>query len=302
MKFERIVIIVNKKWEAAPVQSVFRAPYSAATSTSAKPLTWTTGKRYPAPNNWPDSESKYNFEYRYILRFDDLRVEFWCLADFEDTSDSGKKCPYILKTLAGQKPDLVIALGTAASVLQSAQGSVVVGCRAFMHDPQVNAKPSQPEWPANKLDVIMSSAYASAFAEIVDDLPTAWSIDVRRRLLKPSNGKGSPQVFLDPDFIAVGDVNVQDYSKYKITDPLTVDACHKADRKAKIGSIETTGALIRALTDPVPFLFLASIANELGFFNRDISDSEYTQNFVAAHNMGVVLAWLLPVLVGGYPQ
>ena len=166
-----------------------------------------------------------------------------------------------------------------------------------MHDPGVNEKPIQPNWPADKLDTMVESAFAAEFTQIVSDLPTAWRIDVSRRLLMPSSGMGRPQLFLDAEFIAVGDVNVQDNSKYKITDPPSVDACHKADGTARIGSIDTTSALIRAKTEPAPFLFLSGIANELGFFNRDVGDFEYAQNQVAAHNVGVVLAWLLPVIV-----
>jgi hypothetical protein len=64
----------------------------------------------------------------------------------------------------------------------------------------------------------------------------------------------------------------------------------------RIGSIDTTLALIRAKTEPAPFLFISGIANELGFMNRDVVDIEYSENFVASHNAGIVLAWLLPLL------
>jgi hypothetical protein len=101
---------------------------------------------------------------------------------------------------------------------------------------------------------------------------------------------------MDAALTALADVNVQDYTKYKLTDPLTVDACKRADTGVLIGSVDTTLALVRAKTDPAPFLFVSGIANELGFFNRDVSDTEYASNFIASHNAGVALAWLLPVL------
>jgi len=91
MKLQRIVVIVNKKWEAAAVLNVFRAPYTALSRISAKPFEWPVGKSYPLPNYWPDSRGTHNFEYRYVLQFGDIRVECWCLADFEDTSDSGQE-------------------------------------------------------------------------------------------------------------------------------------------------------------------------------------------------------------------
>jgi hypothetical protein len=65
-----------------------------------------------------------------------------------------------------------------------------------------------------------------------------------------------------------------------------------------IASVETTTALIQAKSGNTPFLFISRIANETGFFSRDVSATEYAQNFVASHNMGVVLAWLLPRLAG----
>ena len=74
------------------------------------------------------------------------------------------------------------------------------------------------------------------------------------------------------ELTTVADVNVTDYTKYKIGDRETVDLCKKTDPRVRIGSIDTTLALIRAKTDPASFLFIAGIANELGFMNRDVSE------------------------------
>src|ERR1700733_10021831 len=134
---KKIVVIVNKKWEAAPILNVFRAPYSSSTHASARPYEWIPGEPYPSPQMWPDSSSTYNFEYRYVLFTSTCRIEFWCLADFADVSDSGVKSTFIPKILADGVPDLVIGAGTAASPQQHLQGSVMVGCRSFMHDPKL---------------------------------------------------------------------------------------------------------------------------------------------------------------------
>src|SRR5258705_1824874 len=112
---KKILIVVNKKWEAAPILGIFRAPYSAS-RISARPVEWSSGEAYPSPQLWPDSTSSYNFEYRYVLNPSSCRVECWCLADFEDISDSGKKSAYIPKIVASGQPDLVIAVGTTASL------------------------------------------------------------------------------------------------------------------------------------------------------------------------------------------
>ena len=98
MALQRVVVIVNKKWEAAPILGVFRAPYSAGSLASARPAEWQPGKPYPAPQAWPDASGQYTFDYRYTLLFGTARVECWCLADFEDTSDSGKKVKKEKKT------------------------------------------------------------------------------------------------------------------------------------------------------------------------------------------------------------
>jgi hypothetical protein len=295
MPLQRIVVIVNKTWEAAPILGVFRAPYSG-TGASSRSAEWKTGKPYPVPQPWPDPSGQYNFSYRYTMQFDNTRVECWCLADFEDTSDSGKKSAYIPKTVAAGEPDLVIAVGTAAAPGPVPQGSVVAGCRAFMHDPQVRPAPPQPTWPAALLDTMMDSSFAPTLTVVLAKLPTAWSISVGSRLVRPPNHTGPPEILIDPAFVAVADVNA-DPAKYKITDPLSVDACKKTDPHSRIGSIETTSALIRAKTDPAPFLFVSGIANCLGYYNRDIADNEYAQNFAASHNAGVVVAWLLPALL-----
>jgi len=100
MALQRVVVIVNKKWEAAPILGVFRAPYAAGSLASARPAEWQPGKPYPAPQAWPDASGQYTFDYRYTLLFGTARVECWCLADFEDTSDSGKKSAYIPQILA----------------------------------------------------------------------------------------------------------------------------------------------------------------------------------------------------------
>ncbi len=296
MALQKIVVIVNKKWEAAPVLCVFRAPYAAGSLASSRPSEWKTGMAYPAPQPWPDQAGKYDFAFRHTLQFGNTRVECWCLADFEDTSDSGKKSAYIPLIVASGAPDLVIAVGTAAAMAPVRQGSVVAGCRAFMHDPQTKPTPTQPSWPSPLLDTMMESAFASSLSGVIGALPTAWQLSVRSHLVRPPNGRQSPDVLMDAFCIAVGDVNA-DPAKYKITDPLCVDACKKADPKARVGSIETTSALIRAKTDPAPFMFISGIANSLGFYNRDIADNEYAQNFAASHNAGVLLAWLLPALL-----
>lgn len=300
---KRIVVIVNKTWEAAPILGVFSAPYAAGSQASSRPLNWTGTQPYPAPVMWPDPASPGRFPWRYTLSFGDTRVECWCLADFKDTSDSIVKSTFIPQIVQAQaeKPDLVIAVGTAASVVCGLQGSVVVGCRAFMHDARPNDPPpaSRPAtWPSAKIDKIMESEFSHALRAMMRGVFPAWMTSAQQRMLKARNGASEIQILIDPVLIAVGDVNVgSDYTLYAVKDPESLAACLKADPHARMGSIETTSALIRAVTDPAPFLFISGIVNDMGQLTRDVNPTEYAQNFSGAHNAGVILAALLPAIV-----
>jgi hypothetical protein len=92
------------------------------------------------------------------------------------------------------------------------------------------------------------------------------------------------------------------YSQYPFKDPEALNACLKVDHSARIASIETTNALIRAMIDPLPFVFVSAIVNDMGQLARDVNPTEYAQNFVGAHNAGVVLAALLPQIVAQIQQ
>jgi len=61
---------------------------------------------------------------------------------------------------------------------------------------------------------------------------------------------------MDVELTTVADVNVTDCTKYKIGDRETVDLCKKTDPRVRIGSIDTTLALIRAKTVNTGFPFI----------------------------------------------
>ena len=291
---KRVVVVVNKKWEIAPILAVLRAPFAPGSHASAKPPAWETPPILPEP--WPDSTGTYDLEFRNTLQVGGCRVELWCLADFADTSISTQKVGYIPLVLQGSVPDLVIAVGTAASVTPSQQGSVIVGTRAFIFDSGQNQEPLPSNWPATLVGKLIESSFHSSFERLIRELPAKWWTDMQSRMLLPIHGESAPAVHLDAEFTAVGDVNVDNPAEYNKFDRLAIAACRAADPGVNIGSIETTSALIRAMTDPVPYLFLSGIVNDLGEFSRDVLPNEYAQNFAGSHNAGVVLAWLLAYL------
>jgi len=291
---KRVIVVVNKKWEIAPILAVLHAPFAPGSHASAKPPAWETPPILPEP--WPDSTGTYDLEFRNTLQIGGCRVELWCLADFADTSISTQKVGYIPLVLQGPVPDLVIAVGTAASVTSSQQGSVIVGTRAFIFDSGQNQEPLPSDWPSTLVGKMIESSFRSSFERLIRELPAKWWTDVQSRMLRPIHGESAPAVHLDAQFTAVGDVNVDNPAEYNKFDRLAIAACRAAAPGVSIGSIETTSALIRAMTDPVPYLFLSGIVNDVGEFSRDVLPNEYAQNFVGGHNAGVVLAWLLAYL------
>jgi hypothetical protein len=197
--------------------------------------------------------------------------------------------------------DLVIAVGTAASVTCGLQGSVMVGCRTFMHDAYPDAPPQdqRPDyWPARFADMMMESSFAGKLDLLMKGVCPSWATDAQRLMFPARNGEGRLRVMIDSSLVAVGDVNIgANYSQYPVKEPVALNACLTVNRDAKIASIETTSALIRAMVDPAPFIFLSAIVNDIGQLARDVNPSEYAQNFIGAHNGGIVLAALLPVIV-----
>jgi hypothetical protein len=69
--------------------------------------------------------------------------------------------------------------------------------------------------------------------------------------------------------------------------------------KKIVGSVETTHGLIRLVVPSPQFLFVSGIANRLGYFNMEAAPRNYALDFVVAHNAGVTLAWMLPILLAG---
>ena len=58
-------------------------------------------------------------------------------------------------------------------------------------------------------------------------------------------------------------------------------------------SLETTHGLIRVQAD-APFIFISGITDRVGHFDDEVGSRSYAQNTVAAHNAGIVLAWMIP--------
>lgn len=208
----------------------------------------------------------------------------------------------VLPTILGEAaPELVIAFGTAASEHTiSSNGCVVVGTRAFAHNPFADDPSAGSGWTGDCCDEVLLSSLdpeqdSKRFSAILGD--TSVRANINLRLLSPPNDPASePLLFVASNYAAVSDVNVLNYDDFAWADAETLSSFQEHSDGSPIGSLETTHAVIRIASD-APFMFVSGIANRFLRFNKEAATNDYAQNFVAAHNAGVVIAWLMPQLL-----
>lgn len=292
----RIVIVANKSWEADPLVNVLLSDRTRPASLTdfvsvAHPLIRPVGFADPNPPAKP----------RITFKCGPAAVEVWCVQDVMNPKVSGSSSaekarvlPQVFK--AGADPALVIAFGTAGFPDDAnLNGSVVIGSKALIHDPLT--KEANRYTPKLK-DTIITTTLANGFFRNID-------ADVRfpaegRFLVPPISPAHPPIILAGHNWISLGSVNVTNYDDYVWTDAETIAAFKALDPKTttgRIGSMETTHGIIRELSDPARFVFVSGITDTVPFFDVQVTPRVYAQNFVAAHNAGVALAWLLPEVV-----
>jgi hypothetical protein len=211
-------------------------------------------------------------------------------------SSSAEKARVLPRALAGTPPSLVIAFGTAGYPEDSIMnGSVVIGSRVFIHDPQT----STPErYKPKRVDGVTPGNLPEKFFRNIDGRVRG---PAEQAFLRTPLASADPPIILaGNNWVSVGTVNVTNYDDYVWTDPEAIAAFKSLSPKktrARIGSMETTHGIIQELSEPAPFLFVSGIANRVPYFDIQNVPRNYAQNFVAAHNAGVALAWLLPEAV-----
>lgn len=284
----RIVVVANKNWEADPLCAVLL-------SDRTRPATLTA---FESPG-YPRLEPK-NQGPRLRFKCGIANVEVWCVQDLmspkvsgSNSAEKGRVLPAVFK---GDLPSLVIAFGTAGYPdAENLNGCVVIGSRVFVHDP----KTAEKDRYAPKLaDKISKSALAPGFFRGID-------ADVRfpaegRFIRTPLLPTDSPVILAGHNWIALSEVNVTNYDDYVWSDPETVATFKALDPKTvagRIGSVETTHGIIHEVSDPAPFLFVSAITDRIPYFDLQVTPRAYSQNFVAAHNAAVALAWLIPEVV-----
>jgi hypothetical protein len=203
---------------------------------------------------------------------------------------------HLTRILEGEPVDLVLAVGTAGYPNgYSENGSVVVGSRVFMHNSHPNGENPDSNWSQGPFDQILDSDLSQEnFNEITlieAQRPKPSVLD--RFMIPPLNPASCPRLLAQYDYVALANTNVTNNSEFPKTDEETLAAFCMQNDPSLARSLETTHGLIRKLSE-APFLFISGITNRVGHFADEVKLRSYTQNTSVAHNIGIVLSWMLP--------
>ena len=288
---KRILVIINKNWEADPIVAVLM-------NKKARPGNFPANDKPPSIHVTDNSGKDREIWARALFRSPKATAEVWCVQDLMDpnvSSSSTFEKARVLPALfaIAHEAELVLAIGTAAFPGEETHnGCVTVGTNCFIYDPYA-AKPNpQSPWTSPQIGKLLATQPAPFLRTVDQDLRA----QIESRFLRTSISPAAPPVMaVSADYVALSSANVTDPSYYSWVDAAAMSAFAAAKTMHPIGSVETTLGVIRALSD-APFTFVAGIANRVGCFNFETASRDYTQNFVAAHNAGIVLAWMLPLL------
>jgi hypothetical protein len=286
-----IIVVANKWWEAAPLVAVLQHINPQQQPLSAAPRELRDacqlgpgGASVPAP--------------RLIARCNGVNIEVWCIQDLMDAAENSsltwEKARVLPRINRGEsETSLVVAFGTAACPVRSGHnGNVVIGTSIFVHDPYEKPPNPQKHWTHAQLNEVVTSDFQRLF----DQLPTQFASDAEKRfLLAPNAPATPPSIHLDSQLISVGVVNVIKSADYPWADKRALEKFKDITKSTSTESLETTHGVIRLVLG-ARFLYISGLANAVGEFEQQVSRSPYSQNFVAAHNAAVALAWLIPAL------
>jgi hypothetical protein len=110
--------------------------------------------------------------------------------------------------------------------------------------------------------------------------------------------------YVNENYIALGDVNVTDYTKYTEKDLETgEDFFAKYLGNIDGVSLETTHCLIYLTAKDYnnnqnpPFMFVSGVVDRYTKFDEDVRPKVYAQNVSGAHNAGVAVAYIIAKLM-----
>jgi hypothetical protein len=307
---KRVMIVVNKWWECDPVMNVLL-------HAKARPpeLGWPDSLHHPRPRPadraFPPGQPSVRPRAAWTLR--NTVVEVWCISDLLEQlpdqnrfqSSSARKVEALPLAFAGRAPALVVAVGTAGYPIESEEepginGGVTAGTRVFIHDfhPKGDENPDS-RWHDGPFDQLLD---ATLDQKGFDGLFAFDRDEALKRFVRPPNRPVDPVLLADAGNASVGAVNVTNYAEYEQSDKAALEAFAKLGSASPPVSMETTHGLIRLAAGKAPFLFVSGIPDRVGHFKEEVDPNEYAQNFAASHNVGVVVAWMVPridALFGG---
>jgi hypothetical protein len=279
-----LIVVVNKWWEAAPLVGVFQHADASPAELVDVGRTMGSGASGQVP--------------RLTLNCKGMRVAVWCIQDWMNPDESPsltlEKVRFLERLKAsGGTPQAIIAMGTAAFPSKdSRNGCVVVTGKYFIHDPFRNARPEEKRWTPLTADTVIESRLNDSLKSLVATVRNS----VNTRLIQPPLSPASPpEMICEKVGCNLSDVNVVDPSLYAEADGATLEAFAQAAPDAIAISMETTLGVICQILD-APFAIVSGIANRVGAFPTEVGPRPYAQNFVAAHNAAIAVAWLMPAI------
>jgi hypothetical protein len=300
MSLPRIAVVFNKWWELDPALSAM----ISGSVRQHNALPWPQLFSHPrARHNPNEPASPDRVRPRAVFATSFAIIDVWCVSDFLEhfpdkpkwQSSTERKAERLAEMFGLGDIDYCVAAGTAASGdYPSRNGSVVIGTRCFLHNAKPDGTNSDSNWQGGPFDTVLESKFTREEFALLSAVESRLKPEATLRMLPPPlNAAPELGIIADYDAVAVSSCNVTDYREYDLTDKATLEAFSKAAPLSILGSLETTHGLIRAL-GPDRFVFVSGIVDRLLHFNDDVGPRTYAQNTVGAHNVGVVLQWMLP--------
>jgi hypothetical protein len=298
---KRVLIVVNKWWECDPVVNVLLHEKSRPKGMLGWPLSSKLRHPRPRPAQEPLPAEDLAPAPRAVYALEHAWVEVWCVSDLLEhqpdktqyQSSTERKAEQLPRLFIGEAPALVVAVGTAGYPGDAdVNGCVVVGTGVFIHNGHPGGTNPDSNWEGGPFDRLLPSRLGEAeFARL-----TSFDDKINTRLIAPPNRPAAKlEVMARADFVSLGTVNVTDYKEYATKDEETLRAFAESGAGGSPASLETTHGLIRVQSD-APFLSVSGVPNRVGRFDQEVAPNEYAQNTAAAHNAGVVVAAMIPLI------
>jgi hypothetical protein len=293
----RVLVIINKWWECDPALAAMLND-----NTRPRNSPWPDDLKPARPR--PEITKAQNCDPvpRATFRYRTLTAEVWCISDLLDglppnlQSSSEIKYERLGAIFEGDKPDLVIAVGTASTPDSgvNCNGGVAVGTGIFMHNGCPNGANQDSNLNLPIFDQLIPSTIALPAFERIQRMDVTSALN--RFLPVPLNPSPSVDVSIEFGAVALGTINVTDPKDYAAKDLLTVQAFREHVGTGVRVSLETTHGLIRVRAGESQFVFVSGIVNRFGRFGTDVAPRADAQNTAGAHNSGVVVTWMLSSL------